>query len=257
MRSGHTHILYRHGTSTAHRMPAHVKILALLGFILGVVLTPRTAWWAFVVDAAVIALVARAAHIPWRWYLPRLVVEVPFLVFALLLPFLAPGPRVEVLGVAVSAAGLAGAGNLLAKGTLGVLASLTLAATTDARAFIIGLQRLRLPAVMVEVAAFMVRYLDVVADDMQRMRIAREARGFQARGPADWRVLGTAAGALFIRSFERGERIHTAMLSRGYTGRMPLVDDAAVTAAQWRAALLPPTAAALTMLVATTWGMFR
>ena len=34
-------------------------------------------------------------------------------------------------------------------------------------------------------------------------------------------TLARSAGALFIRSFERGERVHLAMLSRGYTGRMP------------------------------------
>ena len=53
------------------------------------------------------------------------------------------------------------------------------------------------------------------------MRIARESRGFDARDVRHWPVLARSAGALFIRSYERGERVHLAMLSRGYTGTMP------------------------------------
>ena len=101
------------------------------------------------------------------------------------------------------------------KGTLGVLASLTLAATTEPRAVIRGLERLRMPAQLVQIMGFMVRYLDVVTDEMRRMRVALASRGFTARNPLHWPVLARSAGALFIRSYERGERVHLAMLSRG------------------------------------------
>jgi cobalt/nickel transport system permease protein len=56
---------------------------------------------------------------------------------------------------------------------------------------------------------------------MARMRMALTARGFEARNPRHWPVLARSAGALFIRSYERGERVHLAMLSRGYDGRLP------------------------------------
>lgn len=67
----------------------------------------------------------------------------------------------------------------------------------------------------------MLRYLNVVNDEMQRMKIARSSRGFEATGIRHWRVLAHSAGALFIRSYERGERVHLAMVSRGYAGLMP------------------------------------
>ena len=63
----------------------------------------------------------------------------------MLLPFVAHGPRTEVLGLALSESGLLAAWGLLAKGTLGVLASLTLAATTEPQDLLAGLERLRLP----------------------------------------------------------------------------------------------------------------
>jgi cobalt/nickel transport system permease protein len=146
---------------------------------------------------------------------------VPFLVFALLMPLIATGPRTDVLGLSLSEPGLVAAWALLAKGTLGVLASLTLAATTEPYELLAGLERLRFPDLLVQIMGFMIRYLDVVTSEMRRMRIARESRGFTARNPTHWPVIARSAGVLFIRSYERGERVHLAMLSRGYTGRMP------------------------------------
>jgi cobalt/nickel transport system permease protein len=73
----------------------------------------------------------------------------------------------------------------------------------------------------VQIMGFMVRYLDVVTDELRRMHVARESRGFSARNPRHWPVIAKSAGVLFIRSYERGERVHLAMLSRGYDGRMP------------------------------------
>jgi cobalt/nickel transport system permease protein len=219
--SPHGHKLHFHAHSPIHRVPAHLKVLALVGFVLVVVATPKGWWPAYAAYLAVIVGVVAISKVPPTYLLKRMVVEVPFVVFALLLPFVAQGPRTDVLGLSLSESGLESAGALLAKGTLGVLASLTLAATTEPQALLAGLERLHLPQLLVQIMGFMVRYLDVVTTEMQRMKVARESRGFTARNPRHWPVLARSAGALFIRSYERGERVHLAMLSRGYTGRMP------------------------------------
>ena len=67
----------------------------------------------------------------------------------------------------------------------------------------------------------MLRYLNVINDELTRMKIARESRGFEATGIRSWPILAQTVGALFIRSYERGERVYLAMLSRGYAGTMP------------------------------------
>ncbi|GAA4372151.1 cobalt ECF transporter T component CbiQ [Nocardioides caricicola] len=221
MGAGHGHKLHYHGHSVVHRAPAHLKILTLLAFMLVVVATPRDWYAAYAVYLGVIAVVVAISTVPPTYILKRTVVEVPFLVFALLLPFVAEGPKTEVLGLTVSQHGLEAGVALVVKGTLGVLASLTLAATTEPQELLAGLERLRMPSQLVQIMSFMVRYLDVVTGEMQRMKVARESRGFTARNPRHWPILARSAGALFIRSYERGERVHLAMLSRGYTGRMP------------------------------------
>lgn len=205
-------------------VPAHLKVLALVGFMLVVVATPREWFAAYAIFLAVLVTVAAVARVRPGWVLKRMVVETPFVVFAVLMPFIAQGPRVDVLGLSLSESGLLSAWGLLAKGTLGVIAGLLLAATTTPQELVRGLERLRLPQQLVQIMAFMVRYLEVVTDEMRRMAVARASRGFVARNPKHWPVLARSVGALFIRSFERGERVHLAMVSRGYTGRMPSMD---------------------------------
>jgi cobalt/nickel transport system permease protein len=249
MGAGHTHRLYRHGASPVHALPPHTKIAAVLCFVVIVVSTPRTALWAFALYAGLLAVVARACRVPAAFLLKRLLIEVPFVAFAVLMPWVAEGERVHVLGLSLSVNGLWGAWNVLAKGTLGVAASVLLAATTELRALLLGLQRLRLPALLVQIASFMIRYGDVITDEMRRMRIARLSRGFEAKGVRHWGVLAKSAGALFIRSYERGERVHLAMVSRGYSGSMPLADEPAADRAQWSYALaLPMTALVVCLL---------
>lgn len=243
MGGDHVHRLYRHAHSPVHALPPHTKLAAVLAFVVVVVSTPREAMWAFGAYAVLLGLVAYAARVPAGFLLGRLLIEVPFVAFAVLMPFVAEGERIEVLGLSLSVNGLWGAWNVLAKGTLGVAASVLLAATTELRALLLGLQRLKLPAPLVQIASFMIRYGDVVTDEMRRMSIARRSRGFEARGPRHWGVPAKAAGALFIRSYERGERVHLAMVSRGYTGSMPVIDEVTVSRAQWSYALALPSAA--------------
>ncbi|MBP8537876.1 cobalt ECF transporter T component CbiQ [Streptomyces sp. MK37H] len=246
MGAGHAHKLYRAGRSPVHALPPHCKIAAVFCFVPVVVSTPREAVWAFGAYAVLLAGVAATARIPAGYVLRRLLIEIPFVAFAVLMPFIAEGPRVEALGMSLSESGLWSAWNILAKGTLGVAASVLLASTTELRALLLGLQRLRMPSLLVQIASFMIRYGDVISDEMRRMRIARQSRGFEARGVRHWGVLASSAGALFIRSYERGERVHLAMVSRGYTGTMPVIDDVTASRTQWMyAAALPLTALAV------------
>jgi cobalt/nickel transport system permease protein len=219
--AGHGHRLHFHGHSPVHRAPAHLKLLALVGFMLVVVATPREWYAAYAGFVAVLLVVVATSRVPFGYLGKRMVVEVPFVVFALLMPFIATGPRTEVLGLRLSEAGLLGAWALLVKGTLGVLASLTLAATTEPPDLLAGLERLRMPTLIVQIMGFMVRYLDVVTGEMSRMTTAMRSRGCDPRSPRHWPALARSLGALFVRSYERGERVHLAMLSRGYDGSLP------------------------------------
>lgn len=137
------------------------------------------------------------------------------------MPFFGTGESFRILGFTIYESGIWAGLGIIAKGTLGILTAIVLSSTTTARELLRGLERLKLPSLIIQIATFMLRYMNVVNDEMERMRIARASRGFEATGVKHWRVLGQSAGALFIRSYERGERVHLAMISRGYKGLMP------------------------------------
>jgi len=226
------------------------KIVATFAFVFAVVATSREAVWAFAADAAVVVAVAIAVGIPLAHLARRLTVELPFVAFAVLLPIVGQGERVDVLGVSFSVAGLWAAWSILAKGTLGVAASVVLSATTPVPDLLDGMRRLRVPAVFVSTCAFMIRYLDVVLDDLHRMRIARVSRGHDPRWLWQARAVATTAGALFVRTYERGERVYLAMVSRGYDGSTTVRPTGRAPGRDWLLASAAPAVAVVVAVLA-------
>ena len=247
----HRHLLI-HEEGLLHRLPPQCKLAATVLFVFAVVATPREQFWAFGVQAGLVVLAARIGGVPLLAVARRLVIEVPFLLFAVLLPILGRDPRVEVLGVNLSEPGLWAAWNIVVKGTIGVAASIVLAATTSIPQVLDGLERLRVPRVIVAITAFMIRYGDVLGDEVRRMSIARESRCGRGGRFGQVRALASTAGALFVRAYERGERVYLAMESRGYAGTMP-VRSITASMQSWMACLLWPAMA--TAVAAVAWSV--
>ena len=246
MSGGHAHPLHVDHDSPVHRLPPEVKIVAMVLFTVIVVLTPREDFAAFAGYAVLIGLVAAAARVRPGWLLKRATIELPFVLLAVALPFAGHGERITWLGMSLSVDGLYGAWNIVAKGTLGVLASLLLAGTTTMRDLILGLDRLRVPSIFTQIATFMLRYLDILADDARRMRIARLSRGYDPRFLWQVKAFAGGVGALFLRAYERGQPVYLATVSRGYDGRLPRPETVGATTAQWAgSAVLPAAAAAI------------
>jgi cobalt/nickel transport system permease protein len=247
--------MHVHGHSRVHHLAPEAKIAAAVAFTIVVVATPREALWAFAGYAVIIAAIVLLARIPAGWLARRSLIELPFLATAMLLPFVTTGPTVEVLGMSLAVNGLWAGWNILVKGVLGAMIALCLAATTSPRDLLTGLDRLHAPQVITQIAMFMLRYLEVLADEARRMRIARISRLDDPRFL--WQLRGFAAGigTLFLRGFERGERVYLAMQSRGYTGRMPaaLQAGSVARAGEWAAAVAVPVIA-LAVLAGTKLG---
>jgi cobalt/nickel transport system permease protein len=223
-----------------HDAAPEVKVMALVVFALSVAFVPAGVWWPFAIDAVVLAGLAAWGRVPVRGLAVRLVVELPFIAFVVLLPLVA------------GREGLALAGAITAKATLVVLATGVLSATTPAPEIIAGLERLRVPPAFTAIGALAVRYLQLVLDELRRVNTARLARADDARWLWQARAVAQSTGTFAIRCLDRGERVHGAMLARGWDGRMPAVGLTGGDATASRAlAIIFAGAAALPALAAT------
>jgi cobalt/nickel transport system permease protein len=208
--------------SPVHRLDPRAKLAGLAGVTLVGVSTPLHAWPAFAACALVLAAVAGVAGIGPRLVWSRVRVIVPLVVFAAaFVPFVRGGATVQAGPLSLSEAGLATFLLVSAKAAIGAVSAVLLGATTSFPEILHGLERLRAPRLLVVIAGFMYRYVFVIADETRRMRAALAARAYRPRHLGQVSALGRMVTALFLRSYERGERVYVAMLARGYAGTMP------------------------------------
>jgi cobalt/nickel transport system permease protein len=229
-----------------HRLDPRAKIAGFAGITLVAVSAPLEAWPAFVACALALAAIAARARVGPGIVWSRARVIVPLVVFvAVFVPFVRGGPQVQVGPLSLSEAGLATFVLVAVKATIGTVSAVLLGATTSFPDVLHGLERMRAPRLLCVIAAFMYRYLFVIVDEARRMRAALAARAYRPRHVAHAAAIGRMVTALFLRTYERGERVYLAMLARGYRGAMPRLTalafrraDAAFLAAL--AALLVP-----------------
>lgn len=227
-------------STPAHRLDPAAKTVAILAVVLATVLVGRDRFLPLVPVAAALAAYHAVSRTPVRYALRRLAVVSPLAVAVVVLfPFLEPGRvviRWPVGGteIVVTEEGLVRAGHLLAKFVLCSWAALLLLATTRFQDLMQGLARLRVPRVLVTQLAFLYRYLWVVMDEGMHMRMARAARD---GGLGPWRLRfrsrAGVVGVLFLRSWDRAERIYRAMTARGFDGTLHAPRRGRMRVADW------------------------
>lgn len=212
--------------SLIHKLDPRTKLVASLAFVIAVVLTPVTSWQAFVSYFCVIVVSLALSKLPLLHVLKRSLVVFPFvLMIALFIPFFKQG---EVAGsyniwlwqVSVTYSGLLVLANVVTKAWLCILSLILLSSTTRLADLLKGLKQLKVPQVIVLILSFMYRYIFVLADEVMRMKQARDSRNFGGRRLHQLKTIGNMIGMLFIRSYERGERVYAAMLARGFDGEV-------------------------------------
>jgi len=198
-----------------------VKVAAALLFVASVALTPRRSLGVFAFAALLLLVGFVASGLRPIQLLRRFRVLAAFLPLVALLPFVAGGEQSHVAGLSLSGLGLWGAWSFLAKASLGLGVSVILTASTSIEDILAALAKLRAPKVLLAIAASMLRYLDVIVAETSRTRVAMASRGYAPNWFWQASPLAYSVGTLFVRSFERSERIHMAMLARGFDGTMP------------------------------------
>ncbi len=198
-------------------LDARLKLVWTVAYVVAVVATPVGGWRVLAAEGLLLAFLVGLSGVPPRDLAAR------WLGFLFLFGFLtltvAPTrPERAEYGVAVVAV------TILAKDSLAFLATLLLVQVTPFRTLLVGMRRLGMPGTLVATLQFMYRYLFVLTEELDRMVKARRSRTFRRSGRLDWGLLTGLIGILFLRSFERGERVHAAMLARGWDGTVRTLD---------------------------------
>ncbi|MBV6396496.1 MAG: Energy-coupling factor transporter transmembrane protein EcfT [Anaerolineales bacterium] len=223
---------YHESESRLHRLDPRVKVAVTVLFILSNALLPDGAWSAFGLTWLLLV---------WANHLSRLGVDFSFRRSFLALPFALAATsavfsplgnplaewRLGPLTLIPTDYGLVKFFSILVRSWLSVQAAILLVAVTRFPDMIHAFEHLRVPKILTTIIAFLYRYLFVLADEVVRLLRARESRSAAAPGVRSarsvlWRakVTGNLAGQLFLRSYERSDRIHNAMLARGYDGNL-------------------------------------
>ena len=232
----HVHFLdpYVSRTSPVHALDPRVKFVLTLAFILTVSLTPAQAWPIYILLLSLILSIEILSNLGLRYVQKRAMLAFPFVLAAFPVIFTIPGTSLSSLSVGewtlvASQEGLARFAGIALKSWISVQAAIVLTATTPFPDLLVAMRAVRTPRLMVAVFGLMWRYLFVLADEVLRLLRARSARsgelgipGVKSGGSLAWRarVAGGMAGSLFLRAFERSDRIYMAMLSRGYDGEV-------------------------------------
>jgi cobalt/nickel transport system permease protein len=232
----HVHFLdpYRQRNSPVHALDPRLKLVLTLGFILTTALVPPGAWPVYILLLAIILSVEIISDLGVGNVLKRSAMALPFVLAAVPILFTTPGPDLWSIQIGpwtpgVSAAGLERFASIAAKSWISVQAAIVLASSTPFPDLLVAMRSIRVPRMLVAIFSLMWRYLFVLVDEALRLLRARASRsgrsdqtGFKTGGSLAWRgrVAGGMAGNLFLRAYERSDRIYMAMLSRGYDGEI-------------------------------------
>jgi cobalt/nickel transport system permease protein len=242
---------YHPHTSPIHKLDGRVKFVLTVAFILTASLTPVAAWPVYVLLFSLILSVEILSGLGVRYVLKRALLALPFMLAAI--PVIFTNGQTALVSFSIGTwtltahiEGLERFLSVVLKSWLSVQAAIVLASSTPFPDLLQAMRAIHIPRMLVAMFGLMWRYLFVLVDEGLRLMRARAARSGQVRavnqrsgGNVFWRarVTGGMAGNLFLRAFERSDRIYVAMLSRGYDGEVRLLSFPPMTGATWGALL--------------------
>ena len=209
--------------SHVHRLDARTKIIIALLFVMLEVSIPPQHLLSFIIYAGLLLWSVALSRVPVGFVLKRALMVLPFsALVALGLPFVRGGEMVVFFGIHFSVTGLWILLGTTMKSMLGAVALIMLVSTTPFNRLLDGLRRLGIPTIFVDMIALTYRYLHILIEEATRLRRAAIARGYAPKWLPQAIIVGRLVGNLFIRSYERAERVYGAMHLRGYNGQLPM-----------------------------------
>lgn len=209
-----------------HQLIPKTRVLCAFLLVFAIALTPNGQWLTWAVYGLAVAAIAVISQVQLLDLIKRVAVEFLFVGLVLLgTLFRSGGEVVWQWGILrITTEGLTVLGSVSLKMLLCLTMLNILVLTTSISNLLHALTELRVPKLLVAILFSMHRYIQVLVDEINCMKKAAQSRNLFAQARGKRLVIGNIMGSLFIRTLERGEQIHQAMLARGYTGLPPVLD---------------------------------
>jgi cobalt/nickel transport system permease protein len=206
-----------------HQLIPKTRVLCALLMVFAIGLTPNGQWLTWAIYAGVVMVILGLSRVALGPLLKRVAVELVFIGTVLLGTLFRQGGEVlwQWGWLSITTEGLVVLGSVTTKAVLSLLVLNFLTMTTSIPALLNALLELRVPPLLVAILASMHRYVTVLIEEFTSMQRAAHSRNLMGNPKHQRLVFGNMIGSLFLRTYDRGERVHQAMLSRGYQG-LPL-----------------------------------
>lgn len=206
------------------RLAPHTRILCALLFVFATALTPNGRWLTWAVYGVGLAIVILISRVTIPALLRRVAIEFTFIGVVILGTLFRGGGEVlwQWGWLQITTVGLMILGSVSLKALLSLLMMNVLVLTTSIPDLLNALSVLRMPPLLIAIIASMYRYIGVLIEEFTSMRRAAASRNLMGSNRHQRLIVGNMIGSLFIRTYERGDRVYQAMLSRGYTGLPPV-----------------------------------
>jgi len=212
------------GDSFFHRMDPRIKFIVFLPLVFVIALSKDITLGAVFLLLAVGSIFV--ARVSLKALLRRLAVVNVFILFLwITLPFSIEGKTLFSLGrFSFSLEGAVYTFGITLKANAIFLFTISILGTTEVFSLAHALLHLKLPRKLIELFFFFYRYISVLHKEYERLFQAVKMRAFSPRTNLHtWRTYAYLVGMLFIRSYERSQRVYQALILRGFKGEFPLI----------------------------------
>jgi len=219
---GHLDILAEADTPL-HRLDPRAKVLTAVVFIFSVVSFGKYEIAGLLPFFFYPAVLIGLGNLPLSFLLRKLLLVSPFVIFiGIFNPWLDRQILVQLGPIGISG-GWISFFSLILRFILTVGAALLLIASTGFSTICMALEKLGAPRVLVIQLLMLYRYLFVLVGESIRMIRAHSLRSFNGKGRIGYQVFLQMLGNLLLRTLDRAQRIHLAMLSRAFTGEIRVI----------------------------------
>jgi cobalt/nickel transport system permease protein len=205
------------GNSHIHRLDPRVKILTTLVFSIAVISFDKLEISSLLPFILFPVVLSAQASIPPGYILKKLALVIPFAIMIGIFNPLFDRTVVATLGPLDITGGWMSFLSIILRTTLTVSAALLLVSVTGFNNICQSLSQMGVPQVFTTQLLFLYRYIFVLTEEVSSISRAYALRSINGK-KMNIRVLSSLLGNLLLRTWERAERIHLAMLSRGYNG---------------------------------------